>query len=92
MPIRAVLFDYGLVLSAPPDPAAWARMKAITGLDEARFDRAYWLPRHDYDRGTHTGPGYWRTVAATPAWSSPPPRSKPSSPPTPPSGPSPTSP
>ena len=61
-PIRAVLFDYGLVLTGPPDPAAWARMKQITGLDEVRFDRAYWAPRHDYDRGVHTGAEYWLTA------------------------------
>ena len=61
-PIRAVLFDYGLVLTGPPHPAAWSRMKEITGLDEARLHPAYWAPRHDYDRGTHTGSAYWQTV------------------------------
>ena len=58
-PIRAVLFDYGLVLTGPPDPVAWTRMKQITGLDEAAFHQAYWAPRHDYDRGVHTAPAYW---------------------------------
>ena len=61
-PVTAVLFDYGLVLSGPPNPEAWAKMLAITGLDEPAFDAAYWAPRHDYDRGTHTGPNYWRTA------------------------------
>jgi len=61
-PIAAVLFDYGVVLSGPPDPAAWARMLAITGLPDAKFRPAYWAPRHDYDRGFHTGPDYWRTA------------------------------
>ncbi|HWZ51430.1 MAG TPA: HAD family phosphatase [Granulicella sp.] len=60
--IRAVLFDYGMVLSAPPLPSAWARMLAITGLDEARFQPSYWAPRHDYDRGTYTGQEYWLAV------------------------------
>ncbi len=60
--IRAVLFDYGLVLTGPPDPAAWARMKRITGLDEARFHHAYWTPRHDYDRGVHRAADYWLTA------------------------------
>ena len=59
-PVKAVLFDYGVVLSGPPDPAAWARMLAITGLSEATFGPAYWAPRHDYDRGFHTGMEYWR--------------------------------
>jgi putative hydrolase of the HAD superfamily len=56
--IRAVLFDYGVVLSGPPDPAAWARMREITGLAEAQFRPAYWAFRDEYDRGL-AGPEYW---------------------------------
>jgi putative hydrolase of the HAD superfamily len=62
--IDAVLFDYGMVLSGPPLPAAWARMLSITGLDETRFHPAYWAPRRAYDRGTHTGEEYWQVVGA----------------------------
>lgn len=62
-PVDAVLFDYGLVLSAAPDPAAWARMKAIFDVDESAFHSAYWRPRHDYDRGTLNGQTYWHEVA-----------------------------
>ncbi len=58
-PVAAVLFDYGQVLSGPPHPPAWTRMLDITGLSESTFNAAYWAPRHDYDRGTHTGPQYW---------------------------------
>ena len=58
--IEAVLFDYGLVISAPPLPSAWERMKAITGLDEAGLHSGYWKHRHEYDRGTHTGEEFWR--------------------------------
>jgi putative hydrolase of the HAD superfamily len=61
--IRAVLFDYGMVLSGPPLPAAWERMKAIAGLDEASFHAGYWAYRHAYDRGTHSGVAYWRLAA-----------------------------
>jgi putative hydrolase of the HAD superfamily len=60
--IEAVLFDYGLVLTGPPDPAAWARMLENTGLSDEQFAAAYWAPRHAYDRGTHTGTEYWREV------------------------------
>jgi putative hydrolase of the HAD superfamily len=60
--VQAVLFDYGLVLTGPPDPAAWQRMAEITGLSEDALRQAYWAPRHDYDRGTHNGRTYWRTV------------------------------
>ena len=62
-PIKAVLFDYGMVLSGPPLPEAWEHMKSITGLDEERFHLGYWEYRHAYDRGTHTGVEYWRLVA-----------------------------
>lgn len=64
-PIHAVLFDYGLVLSGPPDPAAWAQIRTTTGLDEEALHRAYWVHRHDYDRGALTGPDYWQSVAST---------------------------
>ena len=61
--VRAVLFDYGLVLSGPPDPSAWAMMKAILGTSEDALHAAYWAPRHDYDRGTLSGDAYWHRVA-----------------------------
>jgi putative hydrolase of the HAD superfamily len=62
--IDAVLFDFGQVFSGPPNPAVWARMRSITGLDEARLHAAYWAFRHDYDRATLTGTAYWHAVAA----------------------------
>ena len=62
-PIDAVLFDFGLVLSGPPNPAAWARMRAVTSLEEEALHREYWAHRHAYDRGTHTAAAYWQLVA-----------------------------
>jgi putative hydrolase of the HAD superfamily len=61
--IDAVLFDFGMVLSSAPDPAAWAVMRSITGLDEDTLHAAYWAFRHDYDRGALAGLAYWRAVA-----------------------------
>lgn len=61
--IRAVLFDYGLVLSGPPDPAARQQMEHLLHADSASFHHAYWSHRDDYDRGILTGAAYWRTVA-----------------------------
>lgn len=61
--IDTVLFDYGQVLSNPPDQAAWAQLRSLTGLDEDTLHTAYWKFRHDYDRGTLTGPAYWQAVA-----------------------------
>jgi putative hydrolase of the HAD superfamily len=62
--IDAVLFDYGQVLSLPPNPAAWTRIRTAIGLDEDRLHEAYWHFRHDYDRAALTGPAYWHAVAA----------------------------
>lgn len=61
--IDTVLFDYGMVLSGPPDPASWAKMRSIAGLGEDRLHAAYWKFRHDYDRGALTGRAYWQAVA-----------------------------
>ncbi len=63
MTLRAVIFDYGLVLSGPAEPAARARMLAITGLTPENFDKHYWKHRLDYDRGTLNGRTYWQVVA-----------------------------
>src|SRR5471032_2924382 len=61
--IKAVLFDYGMVLSGPAHPPVWAHMQALTGLSPEGFHSAYWVPRRDYDRGDLTGRDYWQTVS-----------------------------
>jgi putative hydrolase of the HAD superfamily len=61
--IRAVLFDYGLVLCGVPDGAAWERMQSLLGADAESFHAAYWRYRDAYDRGALNGVAYWRTVA-----------------------------
>jgi putative hydrolase of the HAD superfamily len=63
MAIRAVIFDYGLVLSGPAVPEARARLLQLTGLREEIFDAHYWKYRLDYDRGTLNGAAYWKTIA-----------------------------
>ncbi len=62
--IKAVLFDFGQVLSLPADPAVWQQILAISGLSDADLDREYWAHRHAYDRGILTGQTYWQSVAA----------------------------
>ncbi len=62
--IRAVLFDYGLVLSGPPDPAAWRRMEAILNAAHPELSAEYWRYRDDYDVGVLNGVRFWRTVGA----------------------------
>jgi putative hydrolase of the HAD superfamily len=60
--IRAVVFDYGMVLSNPADPGAHARMVAASGLSAEKLDRHYWDNRHRYDLGMK-GQDFWHKVA-----------------------------
>lgn len=62
--IRAVLFDYGLVLSGPPDPLAHLRMEKILNATYAELEVPYWRYRHDYDLGELSGVEFWRKVSA----------------------------
>jgi putative hydrolase of the HAD superfamily len=64
MTIRAVIFDYGMVLSQPQDPAALNNLLTITGLDRDTFDSHYWTHRHAYDMGKLNGPAYWKQFAS----------------------------
>ena len=63
MSLRAVIFDYGQVLSRMAEPAARARLLEITGLPPETFDEHYWKYRLDYDRGTLNGRAYWQAIA-----------------------------
>jgi putative hydrolase of the HAD superfamily len=62
-PIQAVLFDFGKVLSKPPRPESWQRMKDVSGLSEEQLHERYWAHRDDYDSGHLTGDEYWRGIA-----------------------------
>jgi putative hydrolase of the HAD superfamily len=62
--IHAVLFDYGLVLSGPPDPRAWERLKGLLSAEEAEFHAAYWRHREAYDRGAMSAATYFGAVAS----------------------------
>lgn len=62
MALRAVVFDYGIVLTGPPDAEAWAAMQRITGLPEERFAPLFWGNRHAYDEGKLTGAAFWQKI------------------------------
>ena len=64
MALRAVVFDYGMVLSGPPYLPARQELTRITGLSEEAFDRFYWADRHAYDRGDLSGLAFWQKLAA----------------------------
>lgn len=63
MDLQAVIFDYGEVLSGPPDPEAHRELLAISGVPEEPFEKAYWAHRLDYDADILNGQTYWQTVA-----------------------------
>jgi putative hydrolase of the HAD superfamily len=61
--INTMIFDFGYVLSLPPQPSDYQRLAALAGIDGMAFDEIYWGNRTDYDRGTIDGPTYWRRLA-----------------------------
>lgn len=62
MALRAVVFDYGMVLTDKPDADAYATLLRITGLPEDRFEPLYWADRHAYDEGKLTGLEFWQKL------------------------------
>jgi putative hydrolase of the HAD superfamily len=58
--LRAVIFDYGMVLTGIPDQKAHDEMVRITGLSVDSFERFYWSDRHAYDEGKLTGITFWQ--------------------------------
>ncbi len=62
MALRAVIFDYGMVLTGPPDPEAHGELVRITGLPAERLDALYWADRHAFDEGRLNGRRYWQGV------------------------------
>ena len=60
MGLRAVIFDYGMVLTGPQDPESYAALLRITGLSPGQFEPLYWASRHDLDLGNLTGLEFWQ--------------------------------
>jgi len=61
-PIRAVILDYGDVISLPRDPAVLSEMAAIYKMPESEFGMVYDSLRHDYDRGNFDPEEYWKRI------------------------------
>ncbi len=61
--IRAVILDFGDVISQPPDPAAITAMAALFNLAESQFRHIYSSLRPAYDRGDIDAHEYWMEVA-----------------------------
>jgi putative hydrolase of the HAD superfamily len=62
--VKAVAFDYGKVISFPPENTVLDELAAIAGMDPPALDALLWSHRNEYDRGTLTGTEYYRTLLA----------------------------
>ena len=60
MAIRAVIFDYGMVLTDLPDTKAHDAMVRLTELPVERFESLYWNDRQAYDEGKLSGIAFWQ--------------------------------
>ena len=60
--LRAVVFDYGMVLTGQPDAVAHAALLRLTGLPLELFEPLYWADRQAYDEGKLTGIAYWQKL------------------------------
>lgn len=61
--IRAVILDYGDVISLPADPEVIRWMAQLFGVAEDRFREIYGSFRHEYDRGSFSAVEYWQHIA-----------------------------
>lgn len=64
MALRAVTFDYGMVLSEAPKQDAHAELRRITGFTPEEFESYYWTDRLAYDRGDLTGMAFWQKLVS----------------------------
>jgi len=60
--IKAVVFDYGNVISLPQDPKVMDELARRVGVEREKFVSALWSLRGDYDRGIISAKEYFKTV------------------------------
>src|SRR5689334_14683069 len=61
--IRAVVLDFGEVLSYPPPRETIAATSDLLHVTPEKFREYYYAERQDYDRGKLTAEQYWQAVA-----------------------------
>jgi len=64
--LRAVVFDYGRVLSYAPTLRQWQELASTAGRPLDEFQQSYWRYRDEYDRASCGAAGYWQAVARRP--------------------------
>jgi putative hydrolase of the HAD superfamily len=60
--IRALIFDYGGVISQPQKLDAFQGILLKTGIDEHQFREIYYAHRRNYDNGQLSGSEYWHKI------------------------------
>ena len=64
-PLKAVIFDYGKVLSLPPTPEQWNLLSSRFGKPLEEFQPVYWgKNREALDRGVLNNVAYWQKVGS----------------------------
>jgi putative hydrolase of the HAD superfamily len=63
--VKAVVFDYGNVISLPQDPKVMDELAGRVGLERDKFESALWSLRGDYDRGIIGAKEYFKTVLSS---------------------------
>ncbi|HZD32619.1 MAG TPA: HAD family phosphatase, partial [Candidatus Angelobacter sp.] len=61
-PIKAIILDYGDVISLPVEPAVLSWMASVFQVPLEGFRQTYGRFRHDYDRGALQGTEYWEKI------------------------------
>jgi putative hydrolase of the HAD superfamily len=64
MGIKAVVFDFGNVLSMPQGLETMGLLASIAGVDEKTISEVVWKTRAEYDRGAVTGADYYKGALA----------------------------
>ena len=65
MSIKAVVFDYGQVISIPQDPKAVDCLAQRAGVERERFETVLWALRGEYDQGILTAKEYYKNVLSS---------------------------
>ena len=62
MSIKAVVFDYGQVISLPPDPKVIECLAERIGAEREIFESLLWSLRDEFDRGTLNSREYYKEI------------------------------
>ena len=64
MGIKAVIFDYGQVISLPQDPETVDTLAKKAGVNKEKFEPLLWSLRPDFDRGIISSKEYYHNISS----------------------------